>query len=130
MLSETFAYKGMMLSGVPNFVFAVGYTNASWTLKVDLVCEYMCRLIAHMDANGHDQCVPIPDDPGMESRPLLDFSSGYVLRASDRFPKQGAAAPWQLAQDYRVDLKSLRSGSVEDGAMRFSRKSVAEPVAA
>jgi monooxygenase len=129
-LSETFAYKGMMLSGVPNFVFAVGYTNASWTLKVDLVFEYMCRLIAHMDANGYDQCVPIPEDPAMETRPLLDFSSGYVTRAADRFPKQGAAAPWQLAQDYRHDVKSLRDGSVEDGAMRFSRSAVAEQVAA
>jgi len=129
-LSETLAYKGMMLSGVPNFVFAVGYTNASWTLKVDLVFEYMCRLIAHMDADGYDQCVPVPENPAMETRPLLDFSSGYVERALDRFPKQGAAEPWQLAQDYRHDVKSLRSGSVEDGAMRFSRSGVAEPVAA
>jgi monooxygenase len=127
-LSETFAYKGMMLSGVPNFVFAVGYTNASWTLKVDLVFEYMCRLMAHMDANGYDRCVPIPEDPAMETRPLLDFSSGYVQRALDRFPKQGAAPPWQLAQDYRVDVKALRSGSLDDGAMRFSRSGALAPL--
>jgi monooxygenase len=129
-LSDTFAYKGMMLSGVPNFVFAIGYTNASWTLKVDLVFEYMCRLIAHMDSGGYDQCVPVPEDPAMETAPLLDFSSGYVIRAMDNFPKQGVAAPWQLAQDYRVDVKNLRTGPVDDGAMRFSRKAVAEPVAA
>jgi monooxygenase len=129
-LSDTFAYKGMMLSGVPNFAFAVGYTNASWTLKVDLVFEYMCRLIAHMDAGGYDHCVPVPEDPAMETAPLLDFSSGYVLRAMDQFPKQGTAAPWHLAQDYRVDVKNLRSGSVEDGAMRFARSAVAERVAA
>jgi len=129
-LSETLAYKGMMLSGVPNFIFAVGYTNASWTLKVDLVFEYMCRLIEHMDASGYDRCVPIPADPAMETRPLLDFASGYVQRSLDRFPKQGATEPWQLAQDYRHDVKSLRTGSVEDGAMRFSSSGVAEPVAA
>jgi monooxygenase len=120
-LPDTLAYKGMMLSGMPNFVFAVGYTNASWTLKVDLAFEYMCRLIAHMDANGYDQCVPIPADPGMETRPLLDFASGYVQRSIDQFPKQGVAAPWQLAQNYRQDIKNLRGDAIDDGEMRFTR---------
>jgi len=129
-LSETLAYKGMMLEGVPNFAYAVGYTNASWTLKVDLVCEYMCRLLAHMDAGGFDRCVPVNDDPALERRPLLDFESGYVQRALDDFPKQGSAEPWQMAMNYRQDVKNLREGDVDDGAMRFSRTGVAEPVAA
>jgi monooxygenase len=120
-IPKTLAYKGMMLSGVPNLAFAVGYTNASWTLKVDLVCEYVCRLLAHMDANGYDSCVPVNDDPALEHRPLLDFSSGYVLRALDKFPKQGAAAPWQLSMSYRQDVRNLRRGAVTDAAMRFSR---------
>ena len=130
-IPETLAYKGMMLSGVPNFVFAVGYTNASWTLKVDLVCEYMCRLIAHMDARGHDQCVPVADDPSIVERPLLDFTAGYVQRSLHQFPKQGSAPPWELRQDYYRDVKELREGSLEDGAMRFSRRArVAADVAA
>jgi cation diffusion facilitator CzcD-associated flavoprotein CzcO len=120
-LSDRFAYKGMMLSDVPNFVFATGYTNASWTLKVDLVYEYMCRLMAHMDRHGYDRCVPVADGP-IEERPLLDFTSGYVQRALDRFPKQGSAEPWQLRQSYLYDRRSLRKDSVEDGVMRFSRR--------
>jgi monooxygenase len=129
-LSDALAYKGMMLSGVPNFAFAVGYINASWTLKVDLTCEYVCRLLAHMDGNGYDQCMPVNDDPSIERRPLLDFTAGYVQRSLDAFPKQGPAAPWQLSMSYREDVKSLRDGEVVDGAMRFSRVAVAEPVAA
>jgi len=129
-LPDTLAYKGMMLSGVPNFAFAVGYINASWTLKVDLTCEYMCRLLAHMDRHRYDQCVPIADDPSLERRPLLDFTAGYVQRSMDQFPKQGPAAPWQLSMSYRDDVRNLRDGDVEDGAMRFSRTAVGEPVAA
>jgi monooxygenase len=128
-LPERFAYKGMMLSGVPNFVFAVGYTNASWTLKVDLVFEYVCRLIAHMDRHGYDQCVPEADER-IEARPLLDFSAGYVQRALDRFPKQGSAEPWQLAQSYLRDRRSLRNDTVEDGVMRFSKRPLTDLVGA
>ena len=122
---ETIAYKGMMLSGVPNFVFATGYTNASWTLKVDLVCEYFCRLLAHAGAHGQDGCVPIVDDPDMPTRPLLDFQAGYVLRSMDEFPKQGAHEPWYLAQNYLKDVKNLRTSEVDDGAMRFFRRGAA-----
>jgi monooxygenase len=121
---DTLAYKGMMLSGVPNFAFAVGYTNASWTLKVDLVCEYVCRLIAHMDSYGYDTCVPEIDDPEMPRLPLLDFESGYVQRALDKFPKQGDGSPWQLDQNYYRDVKSLREGSINDRAMVFARRAV------
>jgi monooxygenase len=114
-LPDTVAYKGFMLGGVPNFVYAIGYTNASWTLKVDLVCEYFCRLLAQ----GHDAFVPEVSDPDMRLRPLIDFQAGYVLRALDRFPKQGEVEPWYLAQDYFKDAKALREGDVEDGTMRF-----------
>ena len=117
-LPETVAYKGMMLSGVPNFAFAIGYTNSSWTLKVDLVCEYFCRLIGHLDATGRDACVPELAGP-MDTRPLLDFEAGYVLRALDRFPKQGSSAPWHLVMSYPADVKYLRKGEIDDGTMRF-----------
>jgi cation diffusion facilitator CzcD-associated flavoprotein CzcO len=129
-LPDTLAYKGMMLGGVPNFAFAVGYVNASWTLKVDLTCEYMCRLLAHMDRHGYDSCVPVNDDPSIERRPLLDFTAGYVQRSMDQFPKQGPESPWQLSMSYREDVRNLRDGDVEDGTMRFSRVAVGEPVAA
>ncbi len=119
-LAETMSYKGMMLSGVPNFAFAVGYTNASWTLKCDLTCEYVCRLINHMDERGFRQCTPHNHDPGVSERPFIDFSSGYVLRSIDKFPKQGSKAPWRLHQNYPLDILNLRFGSIEDSAMEFS----------
>ncbi|MDX6685515.1 MAG: hypothetical protein QOF86_1643 [Baekduia sp.] len=124
-MPDTLAYKGMMLSGVPNFAFAIGYTNSSWTLKVDLVCEHLCRLLAHMDARGLDAAVPVPGDAAMETRPLLDFSAGYVLRSLPDLPRQGASAPWHLAMDYREDVEHLRRGPVEDPALRFSRRATA-----
>jgi monooxygenase len=119
-LPQTMAYKGMMLGGVPNFAFTVGYTNASWTLKADLVSEFVCRLLIHMDAGGHSSCVP-ELDPSVAEAPLLDFNSGYVLRALDRFPKQGASEPWRLRQNYLLDICSIRRGAIDDGTLRFSR---------
>jgi monooxygenase len=123
-LAETFAYRGAMLSGVPNFAFAVGYINASWTLKVDLVCDWLCRLLAHMDANGYAQAVPVNDDPDLPRRPLLDFSAGYVQRTLDSFPKQGPVAPWRMSMSYYEDVRSLRDGGLTDGTLRFSRRPV------
>jgi len=120
-LPKTMGYKGMMLSGVPNMTMMLGYTNASWTLKCDLTCRYMCRLLNHMDAHGYRQCVPVNEDPSVIERPFIDFSSGYVLRSIDKFPKQGSKAPWQLRQNYPLDLMSLRRDPIEDGALRFSR---------
>ncbi|MGX6448943.1 flavin-containing monooxygenase [Patulibacter sp. S7RM1-6] len=117
--AQTVAYKGCMLSGVPNFVFAIGYTNSSWTLKVDLVAEYLCRLAAHAEATGRDAAVPRTPDAGMELRPFLDFQAGYVVRALDRLPRQGTEAPWHLAMDYFKDARYLRRGAVDDPAMRF-----------
>jgi cation diffusion facilitator CzcD-associated flavoprotein CzcO len=128
-LPQTVAYKGLMLSGVPNFVYAIGYTNSSWTLKVDLVCEYFCRLLAHADATGNDAFVAELNDADMPLRPLLDFEAGYVMRALDRLPKQGEREPWFLAQNYFKDARYLREGDVTDDAMRFfaARRAGAAP---
>lgn len=125
-LSKCFTYKGMMLDRVPNMAFTIGYTNASWTLKADLVAEYVCRLLNHMDAHGYTRCAPVADDPSITEEPLLDFTSGYVLRALDRLPKQGSKEPWKLRQNYPLDLRTLRFGPLEDGVMRFSRAPAAE----
>jgi cation diffusion facilitator CzcD-associated flavoprotein CzcO len=119
-LPDTISYKGMMLSDVPNFAMAIGYTNASWTLKCDLTCEYVCRLLHHMDANGYRQCTPRNHDPSLRRVPFIDFSSGYVLRSIDKFPKQGSRRPWRLNQNYPLDIVSLRFASVDDGVMEFA----------
>jgi cation diffusion facilitator CzcD-associated flavoprotein CzcO len=118
-VGDTLAYKSMMLSGIPNFAFAVGYTNSSWTLKVDLVCEHLCRMLDHMDAQGYDTMVAVADDSAIERRPLLDFQAGYVQRAVDRFPSQGSSGPWTVAMSYAADRERLRHGPVEDPALRF-----------
>jgi cation diffusion facilitator CzcD-associated flavoprotein CzcO len=118
-LSKTLSYKGMMLSGVPNLASAIGYTNASWTLKCDLTCEYVCRLLNYMQKHRYQQCMPRNDDPSIKEEPLIDFSSGYIRRAIDKFPKQGSKAPWRLYQNYALDIVTLRFGSVND-AMVFS----------
>jgi hypothetical protein len=120
-LPDTMAYKGMMLSGVPNFAFTVGYTNASWTLKADLVAGYVVRLLRYLDAHGYDQCVPANDDPRVTPRPLLDFQAGYVLRSVHEFPKSGSRAPWRLGMSYAHDVVNLRYGRINDGTLRFTR---------
>ena len=122
-LPDTMGYKGMMLSNVPNMAYAIGYTNASWTLKCDLTCEYVCRLLNHMSEGGYTSCVP-KRDPSIAERPFIDFSSGYVLRLLELFPKQGSRAPWRLHQNYALDIVNLRYGSVEDSAMEFSGATV------
>ena len=125
-LPETMVYKSVMLSGVPNFALTIGYTNASWTLKADLVSQYVVRLLRHMDAHGHDQCVPVgDDDPTITERPLLDFQAGYVLRSIDEFPRAGSRPPWQVQMSYPHDLRTLRHGPIEDGVLRFSRRPAA-----
>jgi monooxygenase len=123
-LPETMAYKGMMLSGVPNFAFTIGYTNASWTLKADLVSEYVVRLLRHLDSHGYDRCVPTNDDPRVTERPLLDFQSGYVLRSIHELPKAGSRPPWRLGMSYAHDVLKLRYGRIDDGALRFSHRPV------
>jgi monooxygenase len=120
-LPETVAYKGMMLSGVPNFAFAMGYTNASWTLKADLTARYVCRLLNHMRAAGFRRCVPTMDDPDLGREPLINLASGYVQRSVDRFPSQGARRPWRVHQNYVLDLLEFRLGRLDDGVLRFTR---------
>jgi monooxygenase len=119
-LPKTMGYKGMMLSGVPNLAVAIGYTNASWTLKCDLTCGFVCRLLKHMEQRGYRQVTPENRDPSVAEEPFIDFTSGYVLRAIDKFPKQGSKAPWRLYQNYARDIVALRYGSIEDGALVFS----------
>lgn len=116
---DTTAYKGLMLSGVPNFAYAIGYTTSSWTLKIGLLCEHFCRLLAHMDDHGHTVCYPEVSDPDTATRPLLDFSAGYVQRSIHQLPRQGDKAPWLTSMNYHDDVTVLRNDAVIDDNLRF-----------
>ncbi len=133
-LGETMAYKGMMLSGVPNLSVALGYTNASWTLKCELICEYTCRLLNEMTARGAQVATPTPGPDVRAERPFVDLTSGYVQRAIDLFPKQGSRPPWVALQNYVLDRRLLRSGPIDDDMAFAAAPSAAaappEPVAA
>lgn len=118
-LPSTMGYKALMLSGVPNFVFTVGYTNASWTLKADLVAEFVVRVLRHLRETGTRVFVPVRD-PSVGEAPFMDFEAGYVLRAIDQLPKQGDRAPWRLDQDYLRDIVTIRRGKLDDGVLTFS----------
>lgn len=118
-LPQTVAFKGMMLSGVPNFAFAVGYTASSWTLKVDLVCEHFCRILNHMKANGFEVCEPVAE-PDMETEPLLNFGAGYVKRSQAELPRQGKAHPWNMSWNYFADRQVFRHGAVDDEHLYFA----------
>lgn len=122
-IPEAVGYKGMMLSGVPNLALALGYTNASWTLKCDLVAEYVCRLLNHMAAAGYDYCVPREPGPDVEREPFIGLKAGYVMRSIDALPKQGERTPWRLHQSYGRDLLMLRRGELEDEGIEFRRRS-------
>jgi monooxygenase len=119
-LGKTMSYKGMMYSDVPNLASCIGYTNASWTLKCDLTCEYVCRLLNHLEKAGYRRCTPRVDD-SVPREPWIDFSSSYIQRSLHKFPKQGGKAPWRLYQNYALDTLSLKFGSIEDSAMEFAR---------
>ncbi len=116
---ETMAYRAMMLSGVPNFAFTIGYTNASWTLKADLVSEYVVRLLAHLRSTGRRSVVPVRDE-SVEAVALMDFDAGYVRRAVHTLPRQGTVAPWALRQSYVHDARALRRARPDDGVLRWS----------
>ena len=116
---DRLSYKGMMFEGVPNLISVFGYTNASWTLRADLISEYTCRLFNYMDKTVRAVATPHNDDPAMEREPFLDFSSGYVKRAEEILPKQGAKAPWRHPQNYTLDLLNLRFGKIDDGVLRL-----------
>ena len=119
-MNQSITYKGMMLADVPNLAYVVGYTNASWTLKADLVSEYVCRTLNHMHKTGMRQCTPRMNDPTVKAVHWIDFTSGYIQRALDRFPMQGDKAPWCLHQNYAKDIVNLRYGRLDDGAMEFT----------
>jgi cation diffusion facilitator CzcD-associated flavoprotein CzcO len=127
-LSQRMAYKAMMLSDVPNFAYIIGYTNASWTLKADLVCEYFVRLLRHMDAHGYARCTPVRDPSVGAASLFLNFNPGYVQRAASQFPIQGTKAPWLLRMNYLRDLVTLRHGRITDSAMSFARTGRGDPV--
>ena len=113
------AYKGVMLSEVPNFALSVGYTNASWTLKCDLNCQFVTKVLNHMEQNGYQSCTPVFDPTKMEVEELLDFDAGYVLRARHFLPKQGSEAPWKVYQNYIKDLRALKYSSVADTYLHY-----------
>ena len=118
-LAKTLSYKGMMYSDIPNLASALGYTNASWTLKCELTSQYVCRLLNYMQRHGYRQCTPRRRDPSITEEPILNFTSGYVQRALATLPRQGSKKPWRLYQNYALDLLSLRFGALNDGTMEF-----------
>lgn len=119
-IATTMSYKGMMLSGVPNMAYVVGYTNASWTLKSDLTGAFVCRVLRHMQRTGSQVCMPALPASGVQAQPWVDFSSGYIQRSLDQFPVQGSSAPWRLNQNYLRDLMDLRFRPLADGVLQFS----------
>jgi len=125
-LPKTLVYKGMMFSDVPNLAFAIGYTNASWTLKCDLASQYVCRLLNHMDRHNYAVCTPRVNDPDVGDEPVIDFNSGYVLRSLHTLPRQGSKTPWRLHQNYMKDLSMMRYGRVDDGTMEFKAAPIAQ----
>jgi monooxygenase len=120
-LTKSMAYKGMMLTGVPNMTFTVGYTNASWTLKADLVSEFACRVLNYMDDNGYDTVVPEHPGDSVAEEPIMDFTPGYVLRVLDQLPKAGDRLPWRLKQNYFMDIQMIRRGKVNDDDLLFTK---------
>ncbi len=124
-LTQTMAYKGMMLSGLPNMAYTIGYTNIGWTLKADLVSEFVCRLLNYMDANGFDTVVPEHPGSDVDERPFMEFTPGYVLRSLDQLPKQGSRIPWRLNQNYLLDVRLIRRGKVADEGLRFAKQPAA-----
>jgi cation diffusion facilitator CzcD-associated flavoprotein CzcO len=118
--STRLTYKGMMLEGVPNLAVAVGYTNASWTLKCDLTCDYVCRLLNHMHARGLTQCVPRNRDESAVEGTFFALTSGYIQRSAHLLPKQGTHHPWRVYQSYLRDYRALKMSDVDDGFMEFS----------
>jgi monooxygenase len=129
-LSETFAYRGAMISDVPNLAFAFGYVNQSWTLGADLTAQHICRLLNHMAANGYDQCTPRHAPRAADTTPFFELSSGYVRRGVDRFPKQVTGSQWHRPQNYHEDRKAVMNGPVDDPALEFKRVPARTPTEA
>jgi cation diffusion facilitator CzcD-associated flavoprotein CzcO len=130
-LPSKLVYKGMMLQDVPNLAMAIGYTNASWTLKAELTCDYVARLLNHLRDTGTRACTPRNVDASTTPDPVLNLSSGYIQRAADRLPKQGSAFPWQVYQSYVADFRAMKRRPLVDGIMEFSNpveRAAATPV--
>lgn len=119
-IGQEYAYRGVMFSHLPNFTMAVGYTNASWTLKCDLNCQFVARLINYMQEKQYKSCVPIFDKAAFGEEDLLDLSSSYIKRAKNILPKQGSRKPWKVHQNYIKDLFMLKYGTVDDGYLDFT----------
>ena len=127
-LTSLMTYKGLMFSGVPNFAITFGYTNASWTLKADLVSEFVCRLLNYMDANGFDTVEPQHPGDAVDELPFMDFNPGYFQRSMHLLPKSGSRAPWRLKQNYFFDMRMIRRGRVDDEALHFAKQPAAVAV--
>lgn len=127
-LTKSMTYKGLMLSGVPNMAITFGYTNASWTLKADLVSEFICRVLNFMDANGFDKVEPEHPGEAVDELPFMDFTPGYFRRAMDSLPKSGSEAPWRLKQNYFFDLRTIRHGKVDEESLHFTKHRAAVTV--
>jgi monooxygenase len=119
--AQRLSYKGTMVRGVPNLSFTLGYSNASWTLKCNLVAEYVCRLVNHMIAQGYDCATPVGVEPAIVADPAINLNSGYIQRGKELLPKQGATRPWRFHQNYLRDLLDLKFSAVDDGTMEFTR---------
>jgi cation diffusion facilitator CzcD-associated flavoprotein CzcO len=129
--SEHFYYKACMFSNVPNFSAVFGYLNASWTLRADIVAEYVCRVLNHMQATGTDAATPVLADPStLNEENIFDFSSGYIQRSLHIMPKNADKLPWRLSQNYVQDRVDMRSGAIADGVLAFSRAGEVAPSAA
>ncbi|MBK8630138.1 MAG: NAD(P)/FAD-dependent oxidoreductase [Sphingomonadales bacterium] len=130
-VGDSYSYKGCMYGDIPNLISAFGYANASWTLKADLIAEYMCRLIKQLDKTGADIAVPVPSGVQEDPEGMMNLSSGYVERAKGRVPKMGHVYPWRAYHNYRIDKKLMRNEPIEDGWMQLRKKGavVAEPEA-
>ena len=120
-LTTLMTYKGLMFSGIPNFAMTFGYTNIGWTLKADLVSEFVCRVLNFMDANGFDRVEPQHPGNSVDELPFMDFSPGYFQRSIALLPKSGSRAPWRLKQNYFFDMRMIRHGKVDEEALRFTK---------
>ena len=126
-LRDTKVYKGMMFSGVPNLAFMVGYTNASWTLKVDMVASHFCRLLNYMKRKDYDVCTPEATDPKLQSVSMMPLTSGYIQRSQHLLPEEGHRTPWRLRQNYFLDYLALTLGRVRHKELKFRRQSDHKP---
>jgi hypothetical protein len=128
-LNRVMTYKGVLVEDVPNFGFVFGYTNSSWTLKADIACEYVTRLLKHMEEHGYTTVVPRgSDDVRGTDSVLASLNSGYVRRGDAFLPRQGTAAPWQVLNNYLRDAPMLRRGPLADDALEFGSASGANGV--